>query len=89
MFAVSGWRLGTQKGSYVVTLSRPYLAKIFPPPATRIDASHFCTFAQEHRSDLHLCISSLINRASVPLVYLLALALALALALLSFHRCEN
>ncbi len=32
VFAVSGWRLGTQKGSYVVTLSRPCLAKIFPPP---------------------------------------------------------
>ena len=24
------------------------------PPATRNVDSHFCTFAQEHRSDLHL-----------------------------------
>jgi hypothetical protein len=34
VFAVSGWRLGTQEYSYVVTRSRPYLAKIFQPPAT-------------------------------------------------------
>jgi hypothetical protein len=39
VFAVRGWRLGTQKGSYVVTLSRPCLAKIFPPPFVLIHSA--------------------------------------------------
>ena len=30
-----------------------------PPPATRSVGIHLCTFAQEHRSDLHLCTASL------------------------------
>jgi len=76
VFAVSGWRLGTQEYSYVVTRSRPYLAKIFPPPATRgchpppeTVLSHLCTFAQEHRSDLHLCTVSLLPSCTPALRY--------------------
>jgi hypothetical protein len=67
VFAVSGWRLGTQKGSYVVTLSRPYLAKIFPSPATRngvISLLHLCT---GRRPVCALALPLLVHRAYEPL----------------------
>jgi len=56
----------------VATPSRPYLIPppepLGLPPATRSAVSHLCTFAQELRSDLHLCTAScsLVHQASEP-----------------------
>jgi hypothetical protein len=94
VFAVSGWRLGTQKYSYVVTRSRPYPARqsreveavsgwrlgtatsCHPPPETvYLPILHtpysilsYATFAQELRSDLHICTASLLSSGPPALV---------------------